>query len=57
MSIKSKAIKLATNKIKKSKTGKKVIKAATFSSFLLGSSFIAYTLALEGKKLTNHTEK
>ena len=51
MSLKSKAIKLATKKITKSKAGKKAIKTAVVSTALLGGSFIAYTLAMEGKKI------
>ncbi|MGN1344006.1 MAG: hypothetical protein ACI4U3_05460 [Traorella sp.] len=56
MSLKSTAIKLATKKIKKSKTGKKVIKTATISSLLVGTSFLTYMLAFEGKKLKENSE-
>lgn len=51
MDIKKQAIKIATKKITKSKAGKKAIKAGIATSLLLGGSFVAYTLALEGKKL------
>jgi hypothetical protein len=56
MSIKSKAIQLATKKIKKTKAGKAAIKTATLGTILLGGSFIAYTLAQEGKKLEENKE-
>ena len=51
MSLKSKAIQIATKKITKSKTAKKAIKTGIVSTLLVGGAFTAYTLALEGKKL------
>lgn len=57
MSLKSKAIKLATKKITKSKTGKKAIKTGIATTLLVGGAFTAYTLALEGKKLEEKKEK
>ena len=57
MSLKSSAIKFATKKITKSKAGKKAIKTAVMSTALLGGSFIAYTLAMEGKKIEENKNK
>lgn len=51
MSLKSKAIKFATKKVKKSKAGKKAIKAATIGSVVLGGSILTLLLATEGKRL------
>jgi len=51
MSLKSKAIQIATKKITKSKAAKKAIKTGIVSTLLVGGAFTAYTLALEGKKL------
>ena len=51
MDIKKQAIKLATKKITKSKAGKKAIKTGIATSLLVGGTFVAYTMALEGKKL------
>ena len=57
MSLKSKAIQIATKKITKSKTAKKAIKTGIVSTLLVGGAFTAYTLALEGKKLEEKKEK
>ena len=51
MSLKTKAIKIATKKIVKNKQARKAIKAGVATSLLIGGAFTAYTLALEGKKL------
>ena len=56
MSFKSKLIKVATKKVKKTKVGKAAIRTATLGTILLGGSFIAYTLAQEGKKLEENKE-
>lgn len=57
MSLKSKAIKLATKKITKSKTARKAIKTGITTSLLVGGAFGAYTLALNGKIIEEKKEK